>query len=403
LERLDANGVFSYVMYSTRHDLVEDLVAGERGAQPYIPALRTLTGLRLALQKIEPNARFGDHVLIAALPRVINPDYDLVHIVVGRRPFAQDERSAFVAACERLGFIALHPTDPAATPDPPNLYTRISTADDLTPLALSLPFGIWPATDDRPFQYALEARHLVRAFGRGELLAILAGNPLVSLGVSIGTLAALLTLLPIVVSRRRVENLQAFRSNYAMLIYFACIGFAYMGVEIAALLRLQSFLGKPIYGLSVGLFAFLLASGLGSNTTGRIPDARLVANARRVVGAIFGIGLVFVAFSDDLFTATVALPLAARVAIAVTAIFPLAFPMGMLFPIGIRLIAQRSEDLIPWAWATNGCFSVLGIFSTRITALLFGFSRAFVVGLLAYLLVLAWVRRGASEPTALSR
>jgi Mg2+/citrate symporter len=48
--------------------------------------------------------------------------------------------------------------------------------------------------------------------------------------------------------------------------------------------------------------------------------------------------------------------------------------------------------MIPWAWATNGCFSVLGIFSTRITALLFGFSRSLIVGLVVYLLVVACVR-----------
>ena len=79
------------------------------------------------------------------------------------------------------------------------------------------------------------------------------------------------------------------------------------------------------------------------------------------------------------------------IAIAVAAIFPLAFSMGMLFPIGIRILARNSADLIPWAWATNGCFSVLGIFSTRITALLFGFSRAMLVGLAVYTLVVACV------------
>jgi hypothetical protein len=90
-----------------------------------------------------------------------------------------------------------------------------------------------------------------------------------------------------------------------------------------------------------------------------------------------------------------------RIALSVTAIFPLALPMGMLFPIGVRLLAQRSADVIPWAWATNGCFSVLGIFTTRIIALLVGFSRALLVGfsrallvgLGVYLLVIACVRR----------
>ena len=65
--------------------------------------------------------------------------------------------------------------------------------------------------------------------------------------------------------------------------------------------------------------------------------------------------------------------------------------MGMLFPIGVKLIARENEDLIPWAWATNGCISVLGIFGTRITALFLGFSRALLVGLFVYLLVAACV------------
>jgi hypothetical protein len=54
--------------------------------------------------------------------------------------------------------------------------------------------------------------------------------------------------------------------------------------------------------------------------------------------------------------------------------------------------SRGSADLISWAWATNGCFSVLGIFSTRIVALLLGFSHALILGLLVYLLVIACVR-----------
>jgi SAM-dependent methyltransferase len=398
LVRLKEDGVFSYVMYSTRSDIVSDLARAEApGVQPYIPALRTLTGLRVALEEVEPGSRFSDHVLVAALPRVINPRYDLVHIVVGRAPFTRAERQRFVATCRRLGFAVLHPADPEPR-EAPNLYARIAGEGDLPALAAKLPFSIWPPTDDRPFQYALEPSHLWRALGRGELLSLLAANPFVSLGLSIGSLAALLTLTPLLLSRRRAENLRAFRSNWGMLLYFACIGFAYMGVEIAALLRLQSYLGKPIYGLSVGLFAFLLASGLGSNSTGRLSDRRLGPSVGVVVGALVSAGLVFAWLSPTLFAATISFPLPARVGIAVASIFPIAFLMGMLFPIGVRILARSSADLVPWAWATNGCFSVLGIFSARITALIFGFSRALLVGLFVYLLVVAcvWVHsRGA--------
>jgi hypothetical protein len=285
----------------------------------------------------------------------------------------------------------LHPVLPSAG-ETMNLYARIASSRDLEQLATEIPFRIRPASDDRPFQYALDPSHLFRALRRGELISLLSGNPLVSMGLSIGALAVLLTLIPLLLSTQRGENLRAFRSSWRMLLYFACIGFGYMGVEIAVLLELQSFLGKPIYGLSVGLFAFLLASGIGSNFTNRLSEARLQRSVTLITALIVVAGLGFVAVSSDLFASTIALRLPLRIAIAVASIFPLAFLMGMLFPIGIRLLARDSENMIPWAWATNGCFSVLGIFSTRITALLFGFSRSLIVGLVVYLLVVACVR-----------
>jgi hypothetical protein len=58
--------------------------------------------------------------------------------------------------------------------------------------------------------------------------------------------------------------------------------------------------------------------------------------------------------------------------------------MGMFFPVGVKLAAATDEDVIPWAWAVNGCFSVLGIFGTRTVALFAGFGDALLVGLGAY-------------------
>jgi len=394
LRHLADDGVFSYVMYTTRSDLVSQMWAeSDPRAQPYVPALRTLSGLRIALESVVPGARFADHVLIAALPKVINPRYDLVHIVVGRAPFTPAERERFRAECERLGFQLLVPT--AGGPNP---YSRIADAPDLEALAAEVPFGILPATDDRPFQYALEPRHIVDALRRFDFALVLEGNPLVTMGLSIGALSLFLTLAPLFLSARRSENWRVVRASGPLLLFFACIGFAYMAVEIAALLRLQSFLGKPIYGLSVGLFAFLLASGLGSNATQRVAAAGLERAVGFVVLWIIAAGVLFAWLSEPIFAASLAAPLMVRIAIAVAVVFPLAFPMGMLFPIGIRLISRDSEDLIPWAWATNGCFSVMGIFGTRITALLFGFSRALLIGLAVYALVVVCVRAHARRP-----
>ena len=138
-----------------------------------------------------------------------------------------------------------------------------------------------------------------------------------------------------------------------------------------------------------------------SNATQRLADDRLERALFAIVALIVGAGAVFALGSGALFNATLVLPLPARVGIAVMAVLPLAFPMGMLFPIGVRLLARDDAELIPWAWATNGCFSVLGIFGTRITALVFGFSYALMLGLVAYVCVIGCVRlhaRSASAP-----
>ena len=82
-----------------------------------------------------------------------------------------------------------------------------------------------------------------------------------------------------------------------------------------------------------------------------------------------------------------AYPLAARILIAVGAIFPLAFLMGIFFPVGIKLVSRANEEMIPWVWGINGCLSVLGIFGTRIAALFVGFGPTLLVGLALYLMV----------------
>ena len=141
-------------------------------------------------------------------------------------------------------------------------------------------------------------------------------------------------------------------------------------------------------GLSAGgLFAFLLSSGLGSAFSHRIEDVRLEQSVHITVFAVLAIGLGFASGSGTLVEATIAQPLTVRIGIAIGAIFPLAFAMGIFFPLGVRMIARENEKLIPWAWAINGCFSVLGIFGARITALFLGFSRALLLGLAIYALV----------------
>jgi len=389
---LAPGGVFSYVMYDLREDLVSEWARQRVVAAPYIPAMKTLAGLRLVFEEGDPGGRFADHVLVAGLRGVIDQHSDLVHIIASTTPFTDAERARFVALSQELDFIAFYPPS-AATEG--NLYQRIIADDSLAALDASLPFSIAPATDDRPFQYAF------RWWSARQGLVLLATNPLVLTAVGFGTLAIILCFGPLLGRGNAGADLHAM---WRLLGFFAAIGAGYMLIEIAVLLKFQLYLGRPVLALSVGLFAFLLASGAGSRMTAWIPDHAIARAVSLAVAGLIAYGLLFRAAWPSLFSATLPLGTMWRAAIAVGVILPLAGSMGTLFPLGVRLIGVHHRGFLPWAWATNGCFSVFGIFASRLAGLFWGFDRALLIGFAVYIIAAlcavghARARRAVTEP-----
>lgn len=371
LSHVDGHGVFSYVMYNTGSALVDQMRKASVPVPPYIPAIKTVAGLRMVFEEMEPGVRFADHVLVAGLHGVIDPNYDLVHVIASRSPFTEAERSTFRQACSRLGFVCFYPSDAGD-----NLYSEVIEAPDLAALNASLPFSVLPTTDDKPFHYAFRWQSL-----RAALIALIA-NPLISTGVAFALLGTLLCFLPLL-GRSEAVSGQGFAP---MAVYFAAIGAGYMLIEIVVLLRLQLYLGKPVYALSVALFAFLLSSGIGSWVTRRWDDRSAPRTIMLIMPAIGVVALLFAAAWRVVSSSTLHLPTLERAALAVAVIFPLAFLMGMPFPLGVRILRRERPDAIPWVWAINGCFSVVGIFSSRIAGLFWGFDRVLGAGVVLYLI-----------------
>jgi hypothetical protein len=84
------------------------------------------------------------------------------------------------------------------------------------------------------------------------------------------------------------------------------------------------------------------------------------------------------------------LPEVLRILISVTLIAPLAFCMGMPFPLGLGRLADYEPSLIPWAWAINGCASVISAVLATLLAIHFGFAAVIALALALYALAL-WV------------
>jgi hypothetical protein len=58
----------------------------------------------------------------------------------------------------------------------------------------------------------------------------------------------------------------------------------------------------------------------------------------------------------------------------------LGFFMGIPLPLGIALLQKSTPELVPWAWAVNGCFSVLSPILAVMLALAMGYSLVMLTG-----------------------
>ena len=87
-----------------------------------------------------------------------------------------------------------------------------------------------------------------------------------------------------------------------------------------------------------------------------------------------------------------------KIVISVMLIAPLAFSMGMPFPLGLSRVSREMPDFVPWAWGINGCASVVSGILATLLAVHLGFNV--VVGLAAGLyLFAALLLRDATERT----
>jgi len=246
-------------------------------------------------------------------------------------------------------------------------------------------FYVRPARDDSPYFFRFfkwkSLPHLVRTMGKEWIPFVEWGYVvLIATLLQASLIGFLLVLFPLFFLRRvRIPRAQRLR----VLFYFLFLGIAYMFVEISFIQRFILFLRTPIYAVAVVIFSFLLFSGWGSLFSQRIKTKRISGIAISVA-AIVGISLLYLAGLRAVFSAFLLASDLTRVAISVGLIAPLAFFMGMPFPLGLTRVAQRVPTHLPWAWGVNGCFSVVGAILATTVAVSFGFNLVTLLALSLY-------------------
>ena len=313
-------------------------------------------------------------------------------VLMKRDPFTESQAAVIRDYAARLNRAVVH--DPLSR-ERRTIFDALLLDPDARPLFGKGVIALAPVSDESPFFFQMARwrslpKAITRLGGNSELLQPL-GFPIGQI-VLLTALVLGLVLSVVLLAVPIAANAVPREERWRWFCYFFALGLAYIIVEVVLMQHLALFLGHPTYSVTTVLFAILLFSGLGSAWSDR--RAATPSQLSRMLTWGLAIGILFVAFATPpIVHALIGLHLPARMTIAMAIVAPLAFLMGMPFPLGIRVLGARGGAHIPWAWAANGCGSVLGSVCAVLGAMLWNFSTMLMVAGVIYAGAMMWMMR----------
>ena len=255
-------------------------------------------------------------------------------------------------------------------------------------------FYIEPATDDRPYFF-----HFFKWNAAGELFNLReqGGMPLLDWSYPLLVVALiqaivasiLLILTPLAVSRFRRKL-----PTVWVALYFLSIGLAFMFMEIAFIQKFILFLAHPLYAVAVVLCSFLVFAAMGGWLAGRWQEKTKSRWHALLAIILMGVlSLLYLIILPGLFQALMHYSDLVKIVISLALIAPLALCMGVPFPTGVMRLASSAQGAIPWAWAINGCASVVGAVLATLFAIHLGFAMVILMAILLYGLSCAFLSK----------
>jgi spermidine synthase len=167
--------------------------------------------------------------------------------------------------------------------------------------------------------------------------------------------------------------------------YFSLLGLGFILTEMVFIQKYMILLGGPAYAMSVTLFAILVFGGLGAFTARHlaITSPRVVVVAPVAVVVMLALSAWFL---ERGMPELLGFGFSARVALGIATLAPVSFTLGLPFPVGIRILDARAPQLISWAWACNGCLSVVGSVLGVMISMEWGFSTTLAVAAGCYVI-----------------
>ena len=179
-----------------------------------------------------------------------------------------------------------------------------------------------------------------------------------------------------------VKRVRGELTGIRFLPYFAFLGIGFMFVEISLIQKIILPLENPSYAVATVLTSILISSGIGSLLSQRVTGLRrpFTVIVISLLIIIYSILLPFLSDTISLYS------IPAKIISVFLIIMPLGLLMGIPFPTGLKILGERNESLIPWAWAINGCLSVLAPILTIMLAMAIGFKMVLWLGALNYMI-----------------
>ncbi len=242
-------------------------------------------------------------------------------------------------------------------------------------------FRIQPATDDKPYFFQFlrlkSLNQLSQLFGDQTVPFMELGYVVVWLTLLLVVLASLaFILVPLVPSSFSLKR------KFRTFLYFGGIGLGYLFVEMVFIQQFTPFLGHPIYAASGVISLMLLSSGIGSYFSGRIrlsPKNLMIASlCIAVVIVIYAVSLTAVLRAFNSYSMLI------KIGLMIVIVGVPGLMMGLPFPLGLTDISKREPSAVPWAWAVNGCASVVSASLAILISVEAGFLWVMICAALSY-------------------
>ncbi len=360
-----------------------------------LPARDTLKLLATAIAALKKN-----EIVDIEKSIVLIRSWQTSTLIIKNGHFSKKEITALQNFCQQRSFdVAYYPNIKATEV---NIYNRLRQpyyyqaanallTEDSERYIENYKFNLQPTTDDHPYFFNFfkwsTLEEILKLSGKG-------GLPLLEWGylILIATLlqalviSFVLILLPLIIfkpeqQKSPLNGLGRLRT----FAYFSLLGLAFLFIEIAYMQKFILFLHHPLYAIAVVLAAFLVFAGLGSNYSTRFAQQENQHKGVMIaVGSISIISVIYLFSLTPIFNTLIGLPTVIKVLFTIILIAPLAFFMGMPFPLGLSMLQDKEHHLIPWAWGINGCASVISAIVATLLALHFGFSLVIFAAVLFY-------------------